>query len=79
MSKPKLTPWFPPEVRPVHVGVYRVIGWSESEPTKGALYSYWNGKRFGYRTLPAQEAFRMRDTGTDLEPQATWCGLAEKP
>lgn len=33
----QLTDWFPPHIKPVHVGVYP-IGWG---------YAYWNGKRWG--------------------------------
>lgn len=36
----KLTPWFPPEVPPVHPGVYEVEPRWTSEP----LYRRWDGQ-----------------------------------
>lgn len=48
MKKFKLTPWFPPEIKPVHVGFYH-IGKLDFDPRNDIFYeahnnSYWDGK-----------------------------------
>lgn len=42
MKKPKLTPWFPADVKPVHVGIY------QTDAVYGRInYQYWTGKHWG--------------------------------
>lgn len=38
MKKPKLTPWFPADVKPVHVGVYEVRGSNHMWLWNGSLW-----------------------------------------
>lgn len=70
----KLTPWFPPDVVPVHVGVYEV------RDNGITAFACWNGVCFGYRSLSsAQLAHDSRDKPTGLPAKAQWRGLAEPP
>lgn len=68
MSK-KLTPWFPPEVKPVRVGVYRVAY---------GRYAMWNGSKWGYAhsTIEYASAYPFYDCAW---PDKQWRGLASKP
>ena len=72
----KLTPWYPPEVKPVRKGVYEV---REEVFGKWTVFAYWNGKRFGYRETESIRAYDKRDHPTGLSATAPWRGLAEEP
>ena len=64
----KLTPWFPPEVKPVRVGMYQCkmcIGMNFSRDLH-----YWNGENWWYA--------RNHILGDPLR-NVTWRGLARKP
>lgn len=39
-----LTPWFPPDVKPVHEGVYEI---KNPIPARTSGYSHWDGKQWG--------------------------------
>lgn len=68
----KLTPWYPPEVKPVRVGVYqRNLG--EGSPT----YSRWNGREWKFSRPTADEADEQ--TFRSLWQYMDWRGLAEPP
>ena len=71
MSK-KLTPWFPASTAPHHRGVYEIV-----TAFKGPHFSYWDGKRFGYFTRTAGEAFLCRNSMK--HGRFPWRGLAKKP
>lgn len=49
-----LTPWYPPHIKPVRVGVYETD--SESE-----AYQHWNGEWWGYCAHNKELAFFVRD------------------
>jgi hypothetical protein len=73
--EPQETGWFPPEISPRYEGVYRL-----NEPWfADGVYAYWNGRRFGYRTMTVAEAYRNQGAATTLSPRAAWRGLAHDP
>lgn len=64
----KLTPWFPPEVKPVHVGPYESIF--------GGWYRYWDGTRWHFGGDTPAKA--VKNVSASPAP-AAWRGLARKP
>jgi hypothetical protein len=62
----KYTPWFPPEIKPVHVGVYQVFN--------DFTYAYWGGKRWGYVELSVKQAVASKNTKFASQYK-TWRGL----
>ena len=73
----KLTPWFPPKIKPVHVGVYQR---EHCEPDQ-ARFAYWNGRYWclwGFDTPDAAMDFGNLYTRAIVR-HARWRGLAEKP
>jgi hypothetical protein len=79
--QPKLTDWFPPDVKPVRVGVYEMrpgndIVWG------GQLgrFQHWNGERWGgYSSSPNLAALSDCVNFTSMHQHRGWRGLAEKP
>lgn len=70
MARPKkYSPWFPPEIKPVHEGVYQ-IGVRH--------YRHWNGIWWGYYGDSALMAYAYRLKRSAVQPN-TWRGLARKP
>lgn len=73
MSKPKLTDWFPANVKPVHVGVYEV----ESDDLSLG-YSFYDGLYFrGIRKTVDETASAIPHVWDHVD--LMWRGLAEKP
>jgi hypothetical protein len=72
-----VTGWFPPDVKPVHVGVYQT--YAESEPQSGNPgYQFWRGNCWSIFSSDADSA--ERDKNIDSFYQINyWRGLAEKP
>lgn len=70
MSK-KVTPWFPPSIKPVHIGAYKT--------NNGRLgFSYWNGLAWGVQSSSPLTAHIYKTTrGATQDKQ--WRGLAVKP
>lgn len=65
-----LTPWFPGDVKPVHVGMYeRDFGW-------GHAYSYWNGEFWGQYCRTVSVAYASRGK-VSFHQQVPWRGLTE--
>lgn len=74
MSKQKLTPWFPDDVKPARRGVYRV------DPFSGdSWYAYFDGEKFGWHGLSPEGAYDMRKEKTGCAPDQRWRGLAQEP
>lgn len=84
-----LTPWFPPDVKPVHEGVYQVNdGYVGVEDRS---FAYWDGARFKYRTFssdPAKNewclgaidrAYAKKHDYTAYPSFAYWRGLNKQP
>lgn len=68
----RLTPWFPPEVKPVRFGIYERL-WSD-----GPLYALWNGKHWKTSWGTPDVAARNSSIGSGVQ-NLPWRGLAEKP
>lgn len=69
MTKPKLTPWYPPEIKPGRTGVYIREFWG---------FSYWDGTFWGFGHSEIDGAFRDRLFKSAVQ-NAKWRGLASKP
>lgn len=50
----ELTPWYPPEVKPVRVGAYLI------RSSEVVWYRWWNGKKWGLGGHTPMQAYRMR-------------------
>jgi hypothetical protein len=72
-----LTPWFPPEVKPVHVGEYE----TDEFFAVGFARRWWNGSEWSvfYRdsdTAAEKHVWRKSVTGVS---DIRWRGLSKKP
>lgn len=73
MKKAKLTKWFPPNVNPVHVGVYE----RQYHLSSWRTYCLWNGNSWLWPEIsPSDAALCTTESTYQLLP---WRGLAEKP
>ena len=71
MSK-KLTPWFPGDVKPAHIGVYeRPIG-------SVTRYSYWDGKTWRCSGRTPELALQYSPV-MSVFSKSRWGGLASVP
>lgn len=68
----KLTPWFPPEVKPVRVGVYIA---TVRKPS--VFYRYWDGESWLCGSFDQQLANASRPDW--YGPPIHWRGLAKQP
>lgn len=77
MSK-KLTPWFPPNVKPVHEGAYLVKfgdgSWSEDH-----AYAYFRAGLWSYGKASPDAAMNAWDYYTVALQNKQWRGLAKNP
>ena len=74
----KLTPWFPPDVKPVHVGVYETLE-ATCFPN---WYDIWDGKNWWIGGKTPKSAMKNHQDEPRLLIQSApvkWRGLAEKP
>lgn len=72
MSK-KLTPWFPPEMKPVRVGIYE----TDAETEGGtSCYQSWNGAQWSW--CSSDSDFTVIDSRS-IHQSPRWRGLAVKP
>ncbi len=79
LMKPQLTDWFPPEVKPVHPGVYEVESFGG---TCSKWYRLWhNGLWWEGDDKPkaAAEATVFLGTPESISSVRKWRGLAVKP
>ena len=72
----KLTPWYPPHIKPVRKGVYEthVPAWGYNV----GLFSYWDGSRWGFLEDSPEDAYKHRKPtwGNQFK---SWRGLARPP
>lgn len=76
-KRPKLTPVFPPHIKPVYPGPYQV------DCHRGAVwwYSFWTGTHWLLTSITPQEAKRQHQVSGDCYSSrfVGWRGLAEEP
>lgn len=72
MAKQKLTPEFPPEVKPVHVGVYQRLF------DTGTRYALWDGEEWCFAAGTPEVALSYATYQTTYR-SLPWRGLAEQP
>lgn len=70
----KLTPWFPADIKPVHVGAYLSCEYADGSD----FYRYWDGKRWGAAARTIQNAIILSDISF-AHQYNVWRGLARKP
>lgn len=74
MSKPKLTPWYPPEIKPTRKGIY------ERKGSRNMLgkYRHWNGVFWGGWNATIKGALRNQESPS-ADQSSHWRGLATDP
>ena len=70
----KLTPWFVNGEKPARDGLYEVRSVIGQHP----VFSYWDGKRWGWICPTKGEAEKRRRERT-YRQDCEWRGLAEEP
>jgi hypothetical protein len=76
MDEKDLTPWFPPEVKPVRRGVYIAMV-NPLNPADSPYYRRWNGREWLIGGVsPTQAAERPPHP---IEAAISWRGLAHPP
>jgi len=80
------TGWFPPSIKPVHVGVYEVKPYPEM--LLRAAFAHWNGSYWSATAVltPREDtqstidrANELRNIEGDWAKDCHWRGLSEKP
>ena len=74
----KYSPWFPPEIKPVHEGVYQIAFWGKNNPS----YSKWQKGTWRYSWSPLSDlTFKAALQANNLcsIQIVEWRGLARKP
>lgn len=78
-----LTPWFPPNVKPVHIGVYLTKIYTDDDPIKGEVcgegFSYWSGHAWSDTGQSIEEAAARAKKFVPGFQNKPWRGLAKKP
>lgn len=73
----KLTPWYPPHIKPVRVGVYETDAFFEVVDGV-AVFQYWNGRYWG--TYSGKEIKAATMSWWESKHQnVRWRGLAHPP
>ncbi|CFB63115.1 hypothetical protein LMG16407_03190 [Pandoraea apista] len=72
MRQNEHTEWFPPEVQPVHKGVYE----KQNTSTGTLFFAYWNG--YWGPGAPFPEVAHMYRWQVSVRPNWPWRGLAKE-
>lgn len=76
----ELTPWFPPEVKPVHPGVYeRDASQLDLSAASIKYYSHWDGVWFILKRSPEQAGNESGGPYHSFRQHLPWRGLAKDP
>jgi hypothetical protein len=70
----KLTDWYPKNVKPIRVGVYR----TDASQTGTATYQHWNGRFWGLFAPTPARANQYREFPSQ-HSKPKWRGFAEEP
>ena len=71
----KMTPWFPPHIKPVHKGVYEVK-FTPKGLHESYWYAAWNGKRWS-RVARYEEMARFH-SNFDASQNKYWRGFRKE-
>lgn len=79
MGRQKMTEWFPPSIKPVHVGEYI----ADTNKSSG-MRRWWDGSWWSIRYSDSEDEdtkslFRAIKTAPWMHHMIRWRGLAEKP
>lgn len=74
----KLTPWYPPNIKPVRPGVYEAQ-WGSSKLWEDWPYSYWTGEEWANSGATPEEALRLKNWTLGANQSKKWRGLAKEP
>jgi len=72
----KMTPWFPPHIKPVHKGVYQVE-WHNKESDPWPTYAQWNGYQWSRLSCHKTDGF-WHNCYEDAKQARAWRGFTEK-
>lgn len=79
MSAPKLTQWFPGDVRPARIGVYERNFYFRERYLRALKFAFWNGEFWSPCQLSKDEAIFMSRSAYQLNRLIGWRGLAQDP
>lgn len=74
MSK-QMTPWFPPHIKPVRVGVYPIM-FTYSRPGDMEKYATWNGRKWSNFSYSKTGVWLSEFKGA--EQKKLWRGFTEE-
>lgn len=77
MTKPKMTPWFPPKKKPFRHGVYQTEDDFDRTPAQFG-YQYWNGRYWGQFCDTPMRAASYANWRSMFQDNH-WRGLASEP
>lgn len=72
----ELTPWFPPQISPVHSGYYDTRRYDVPNKRHIEIRLYWNAKRRAFYASPNSNEFHGHYS---FEQWREWRGLAREP
>lgn len=72
----KLTPYFPSDVKPVHIGVYEIY---ENRRNERPTFKHWNGKFWGFASRTIEDAQCSDTLGPSCIQKCQWRGVAKLP
>ncbi len=73
----RLTPVFPPNIRPARAGVYK-IATIQGAPTKYPWYAYWDGRLWGWCAPTPAGALLGRRDAHRANQNRCWQGLTQQ-
>lgn len=71
----EMTPWFPPHIKPVNVGVYEIKYTSKSTNGDPRVYATWNGLRWSSGSYNLWDEYHKQ---FDANQNKYWRGFTEK-
>jgi hypothetical protein len=72
------TDWYPPEIKPVRVGVYETLTAEENQWGDAPHYNYWDGEDFCISGTTLERALLYKGHGHSLFT-LYWRGLSKEP
>jgi hypothetical protein len=72
----KMTPWFPPHIKPVHEGVYQITYTKKQSAAHAAMYATWNGSEWSIGSYKLDDFYHKAFNGANQHKY--WCGFTEE-